>query len=82
MNYSEEPMTAILDPHYMTDEDKERRAKAMYALYTDDNNPHSLEEVGLAFEGLSRERVRQIFREFGYPIRTRRGTRMLKRSKK
>lgn len=55
------------------------RAKRMHEMYADERNPKTLKEVGEAFGGLTRERVRQIFREHRLPIRTPRQTRVLLR---
>jgi hypothetical protein len=82
MTVRETPITALYDQYAMSDADKAARAKAMYAMYANPDDPKSLDEVGQAFEGMSRERVRQILREHGYPIRTRRGTTLLKQRTK
>lgn len=79
MTLREGPIARLLDPQYMTDEEKADRARRMYEMYADPANPCSLAQVGAAFEGLSRERVRQILQEHGYPIRTSRSTHFAKR---
>lgn len=61
------PLNRLLDPQYMTDTEKQYRAEQMYAAYSE---PKSMQEVADAY-GLTRERVRQIFKEFGLPVRKR-----------
>jgi DNA-directed RNA polymerase sigma subunit (sigma70/sigma32) len=62
------------DERTLTDDDKIERARRMHELYSDPVNPMSLKEVGQVFDGLTRERVRQILRDYGYKTRSPRGT--------
>lgn len=71
------PIKHLIDPGSLTKDEKDERAKQMYAMYSDATNPMSMAEVGKVFE-LSRERVRQIFNEYGYESRSRSRTRRLK----
>lgn len=71
------PIQHLIDPDSLTQDEKDERAKVMYAMYTDQEQPMSMADIGKVFD-LSRERIRQIFTEYGYESRSRHGTRRLK----
>lgn len=57
--------------HRLTARTKQRsseRAEAMYVLYSDPHHPMSLHDVAIRF-GVTRQRVLQVFRTYGYPTR-------------
>lgn len=80
MAINERPIHLLFEVHHLSDAEKQARAQVMYELYSDRDNPRSLAEVGQMFEGMSRQRVQQILRDYGYPVRAIDGTVKLKRS--
>lgn len=81
MTISETNIRQLIDPHFLTPKEAETRAAQMYAMYADEQDPKTLLEVGAAFGGLTRERVRQIFTLYGYPRRTTRESKRIKKAR-
>lgn len=63
------PPITYVSPSDMTLEMQAQRAEDMKAMYHDPTNPLSMVEIGIIY-GLTRERVRQIFKQFDVPVRT------------
>lgn len=80
MTLVERSIQHLIDPDTLTRDEKDERARVMFAMYSDEENPMSMAEVGKVFD-LSRERVRQIFHEYGFGSRSSRATFRLKQKR-
>jgi protein-disulfide isomerase-like protein with CxxC motif len=63
------PPISLVSARDFTPEMHEARAREMEALYRDEDYPRSMAEIGIIY-GMTRERVRQIFDEYGIERRT------------
>ena len=64
------PPITYLSPADMTPEIQRRRAEDMRDMYYHPEQPMSMAEIGVIY-GLTRERVRQIFKQYDIPVRPR-----------
>ncbi len=64
------PPITYVSANDLTPELQARRAEDMRNMYYDPENPMSMIDIGIVY-GLTRERVRQIFKQFDIPVRPR-----------